>query len=170
MNQLASILFHMDFMNTNCFFPLLCLYLYLSVTANRQIQLRYLIILRIVWIKVILSVKLAVLCNFTICSKSYRHGILYYLLIQNGQRTWHTCTYRTGVCIWSSPKLCGTGAKYFCFCGQFDMNFKAYNCFILFHNLAFSLSKGIYNNIFNLFPALPHILHSFLSAQRNRQL
>jgi hypothetical protein len=53
----------------------------MAVPADRQIELADLVILRVVGIKIILSVKFAVLCDRAVCGKSDRRRVVHDLLI-----------------------------------------------------------------------------------------
>ena len=71
----------MDFMNSYLLGSVLSLNLHITISADWQVQLGNLVVLRVVRVEVILSVKLSILRNLTIGSKSYGQSILYDLLV-----------------------------------------------------------------------------------------
>ena len=81
MHQFSSILFHMNLVDSNGFFSCRGLYIHMTVPADRQIKLGDLIVLRVIRIKIIFSVKSAVLGDLTVGGKSHRHSIFHHLLI-----------------------------------------------------------------------------------------
>ena len=82
MNQLARILLHVDFMDSHAFLKAgLRLYVHPAVAADRQVQLGYLVVLRIIRIKIVLSVKFAVLVNPAVGCQPHSQRILHHLLI-----------------------------------------------------------------------------------------
>ena len=66
MYQFSGIFFHVDLMDADTFLSACGLDLYASIPADRQIELGNLVVLWIVRIKIILSVKFAILGNRTI--------------------------------------------------------------------------------------------------------
>ena len=84
MDQLSGILLHMNLMDSDFLLSCPRFNLYLTIAADRQIQLGNLIILRIIRIKIILTVKFTILGNRAVRSKSDRYGIFEYLFIQYG--------------------------------------------------------------------------------------
>ena len=133
MNQFTGIFFHMHFMNADFFLSGRSFDLYPSIMTDWQIQLGNLVVLRVIRIKIVLSVKFAVLVDLAVCCKSGFQCKFYYLTVQNRQRTRHTGADRTGMCIRSATKLCRASAENLCFCCKFYMDFKANDCLILFH-------------------------------------
>jgi len=81
MYQFSGIFFHVDLMDADTFLSACGLDLYASIPADWQIELGNLVVLWIVRIKIILSVKFAILGNRTIGCKSDCHGILYDLFV-----------------------------------------------------------------------------------------
>ena len=133
MDQFACILFHMHLMDTYLFLSGRCLNLYPTIMADWQIQLRNLIVLRVIRIEIILSVKFTILIDLAICCDTGFQCKFYYFFIQYRQRPRHTGADRTGMCIRCSPEFRGASAENFCFCRKFYMDLKANDCFILFH-------------------------------------
>ena len=137
MNQFTGILLHMDFVDTHR----LCIGaavlsrhpdLNRAIPADGQIQLRDLIVLRVIGIEIIFSVEFTILCDGTIHRKTYCHRIFYHLFIQHGERSRHTGTYRAGVGVGSAAERRGTAAEYFRLRGKLYMNFQTDDGFILF--------------------------------------
>ena len=156
----------MDFMDADLLMPYLTgllacilliyrdsskLYIHMTVPAYRKIQLRYLIILRIVGIKIILSVKLAVSCDLAVCCKSHSHCIFHHLLIEHRKRTGHTCADRACMCIGSPPESCRTAAEYLRLCGKLHVYFKSYDCLVfLTHRVILSYVYAVLIRISSL--------------------
>ena len=137
MNQFAGILLHMDLVDTHRLrigAAILSrhLDLYRTIPADGQIQLRDLIVLRVIGIEIIFSVKFTILCDGTIRRKTYCHRIFYHLFIQHRERSRHTGTHRAGVGVGSAAERCGTAAEYFRLRGKLYMNFQTDDGFILF--------------------------------------
>ena len=105
MHEFSGILLHMDLVDAHLLFAGVRLDLYASVAADWQIQLRNLIILWVVRIEIILTVKLAVLCDLAVCCKTNCDCILNYLLVQDRKGTWLAGTYRTGMTVRCPTKL-----------------------------------------------------------------
>ena len=133
MDQLTGILLHMHLMDTYSLFACGSLDLNSSVIANRQIQLRDLVVLGVIRVKIVLTVKLAVLMDMAICRKTCLDGKLYHFFIEDRKRSRHTGADRAGMCIWCTSELCGASAEDLCFCGKLHMHLKSYDCLILFH-------------------------------------
>ena len=134
MDQFAGILFHMDLMDSHVFLTLLCLDLYLTIAADRQIQLGDLIVLRVIRIEIVLSVKFTISGDIAVCGKSYRHCVFQHLLIQYGKGSRHTGTDRTGVGIGCTTEGCGTSTENLGLRRQLYMHFQTDDGFILlFH-------------------------------------
>ena len=106
--------------------------LHISVTAYRKIKLGYLIVLRVIRIKIILAVELAVPCDIAVGRQSDSHSIFHYLLIQNRQRSGHSRTDRAGMCIWCTAESSGTAAEDLGLRGKLHMNLKSYDGFVFF--------------------------------------
>ena len=85
MDQLSCILLHMDFMNAYLLLPCCRFDFHAAVPADWKIQLGNLIVLRIIRVKIILSVKFAVPGNRAVHGKPYCHRIFQHFLIQHGQ-------------------------------------------------------------------------------------
>ena len=118
--------------------------LHITISGNRKIELRYLIILRIIRIKIILSFKFTILVNSTLSRNSNCRRIFYNLLIQNRKRARHTRTYRACMRIRSASELRTAPTEYLGLCCKLNMHFKSYDCFILFtHGSAPNLSTYI---------------------------
>ena len=132
MNQLSGVLLHMNLMDSHRLFSLGSLNVHMPVSANRQIKLADLIILRVVWIKIIFPVKLTVLCNRAVGGKPDCHRSIYHLLIQHRKRTRHPCADRAGMGIRRPAKRRGTAAEYFRLCRKLHMNFQTNHSLILF--------------------------------------
>ena len=81
MHQFSGIFLHVDLVNTHLFFAGRSLDFHAAVAADRKVQLRNLIILWVIRIEIILTVKLAVLCNLAVGRKTYRHRIFNNLLV-----------------------------------------------------------------------------------------
>ena len=81
MHQFSGIFLHMNFMNTNGFLTRCSFDLHPAVPADWQIQLGNLVILRIIRIKIVFTVKLAILCNAAVSGKTNCNRILYHLFI-----------------------------------------------------------------------------------------
>jgi hypothetical protein len=144
MHQFTGILLHVDLVDTHRLrvsVAVLSRYLDFNraIPADGQIQLRDLIVLRVIGIEIIFSVKFAILCNGTIRRKAYCHRIFYHLLIQHGKRSRHTGTYRAGVGVGSAAERRGTAAEYFRLRGKLYMHFQTNYCFILFCHVAYLL-------------------------------
>ena len=144
MHQFTGILLHVDLVDTHRLrvsVAVLSRYLDFNraIPADGQIQLRDLIVLRVIGIEIIFSVKFTILCDGTIRRKAYCHRIFYHLFIQHGKRSRHTGTYRTGVGIGSATERCGTAAEYFRLRGKLYMHFQTNYCFILFCHVAYLL-------------------------------
>ena len=135
MDQFTCILFHMHFMNADFLFPCRGFNLYPAIMADWQVQLRDLIVLRVIRVEIVFTVKFAVLINLAISCKPCFQGKFYYFLIQYRKGTRHTCADRACMCIRCSSELCGASAENFRFCGEFYMDLKSYDCFVLFHYL-----------------------------------
>ena len=133
MDQLTGILLHMHLMDAYGLFACGSLDFNSSVVADRQIQLRYLVILGIVRVKIVLTVKLTVLMDMTVCRKTCLDGKLYHFFVEDRKRARHTGADRAGMCIWCASEFCGASAEDLCFCGKLHMHLKSYDCLILFH-------------------------------------
>ena len=81
MDQLTGILLHMHLVNPHFFLTSLCLNFHKTVMADWQIQLGNLVILGVIRVKIVLTVKFAILINAAISSKSCTQGKFYYLFI-----------------------------------------------------------------------------------------
>ena len=140
MNKLTGILLHMDFMNaygllTACF----RLDLHTAVSANRQIKLGYLIVLRIVRIEIVLPVKFTVPGNLTVRCQSHCNGILQNLLVQYRQGTGHSGTNRTCMGIGCSTKSGRTATENLGFGRKLHMNLQTDDCFVFFCHVTLRL-------------------------------
>ena len=133
MDQLTGILLHMHLMDTYGLFACGSLDLNSSVIADRQIQLRYLVVLGVIRIKIVLTVKLTVLMDMTVCRKTCLDSKLYHFFVEDRKRSRHTGADRAGMCIRCASEFCGASAKDLCFCGKLHMHLKSYDCLILFH-------------------------------------
>ena len=100
MYELAGIFLHVDLMDTDFLFcsVLLC-DLHPSVAADRLIELRDLVVLRIIGIEIIFPVKLAVLVDLAVCRKTNLHRVLNHLSVQHRKRPRHAGTDRTGMAV-----------------------------------------------------------------------
>ena len=81
MNQLTCVLLHMHLMDPHLFLSCFCLNFYKAIMADWQIQLGNLIVLRVVRVKIVFTIKLAVLVDAAVCGKSCAKGKLYHLFI-----------------------------------------------------------------------------------------
>ena len=133
MDQLTGILLHMHLMDTYGLFACGSLDLNSSVIADRQIQLRDLVVLGVIRVKIVLTVKLTVLMDMTVCRKTCLDGKLYHFFVEDRKRARHTGADRAGMCIWCASEFCGASAEDLCFCGKLHMHLKSYDCLILFH-------------------------------------
>ena len=138
MNQLTSILLHMDLMDTDLLRTCRSLDLHISIAADRIVQLRDLIVLWVIRIKIVFTIKFTILSNGTVRSKSYGSCILNDLLIQHWQRTRHTGTHRAGMGVGCSSKFCTAGAEDLGLSCKFYMNLQTDDGLILFAHLRFS--------------------------------
>ena len=111
----------------------------------RKYGLLCLCLMRIVRIKIVLTVKFTILINLTISCQACTKGKLYNLFIQYGKGAWHTGTHRTGMGVRCSSKGSGTATEDFRSGGKLYMNLKSDNCLILFHALL-PPSSGIPNS------------------------
>ncbi len=135
MDQFSGILLHVHLMNAHNFLCISRLNFYKSVSCNGKIQLRNLVVLGIVRIKVILPVKLAYSCDLTVGGKADRHGIFHHLFIQDRKGTRHPGAYRAGMGIRRCSECSAASAENLCLCCQFHMNLQPDDCLILFcHN------------------------------------
>jgi hypothetical protein len=66
-----------------------CLYVYMTVAANGEIELGYLISLRQVRIKIILSVELIIPCDLAVKRKACLDRKLNYSLVKSGKSARH---------------------------------------------------------------------------------
>ena len=98
-------------MDAYLFLNVPCFDLHISVSCNRQIQLGYLVVLRIVRIEIILAVKFAFPGYLAVGGKADCHSILYHLPVQNRKRPRHASTHRAGVRIGRAPELRAAGAE-----------------------------------------------------------
>ena len=130
----------MDLMNAYHLFPRSGLDLDAAVVADRQIQLGDLVVLRIVRIKIILTVKFTILVNLTVGRKAYRHRIFNDLLIQYRKRTRHTGAHRTGMGIRRASKCSGASAENLCLCRELHMDLQSDHGLILSGHLLHHLS------------------------------
>ena len=102
MNQLTCILLHMHLVDTYGLFACGSLDLNGSVIADWQIQLRDLVVLRIIRVKIVLTVKLAVLMDMAVCRKTCLDGKLYHFLLRTGRDP--GIPVQTGqVCVFGAP-------------------------------------------------------------------
>ena len=81
MDQLSGILLHMDLMDPHKLLSLLRLDLYLTVSADGQIQLGNLIVLRVIGIKIILTIEFTILRDVAVGGKTYRYRVFQHLLV-----------------------------------------------------------------------------------------
>ncbi len=134
-NQLSGILLHMNLMNTN--FPRTRgrLDLDKAIVADGQIQLRNLIILRIIRIKIILAVKFAELVNLAVGRQPHRHRVLHDLLIQYRKRPRHTGADRAGVRVRSRAERGRASAEDLGLRRQLYMNLQSNDCLILLRHI-----------------------------------
>ena len=115
----------------NLLFSCLRLNLHPPIVADGQIQLGYLVVLRVIRIKIILSVKFTVLMNVAIGGKAYSQGIFHHLPVQYRQGAWHPRADGTGVGVGRPAKFCGAPAENLCLCGQLHMDLQADHGLIL---------------------------------------
>ena len=92
-------------MDANFFLNIPCFDLHISVSCNRQIQLGYLVILRIVRIEIILAVKFAFPGYLAVGGKADSNSILYHLPVQCRKRPRHAGTHRAGERIGRASEL-----------------------------------------------------------------
>ena len=81
MDQLTCVLLHMHLMDPHLFLSCFCLNFYKAIMADWKIQLGNLIVLRVVRVKIVLTVKFAVLIDAAVGGKSCTKGKLYYFFI-----------------------------------------------------------------------------------------
>ena len=81
MDQLTCVLLHMHLMDPDFFLTSFCLDLHKSIMADWQIQLGNLVVLRIIRIKIVLTVKFAILIDAAVCGKSCAQGKFYHLFV-----------------------------------------------------------------------------------------
>jgi hypothetical protein len=98
-----------------------------AVSAYRKIELRNLISLRQIGIKVVLSVKLIVLSNLTVESKTGTNCELYNLFVHYRESTGHTGTNFANMGVWLAAKLGRTITKNLSLSGKLGMNFQTAN-------------------------------------------
>ncbi len=125
--QLASVLLHMDFVNTHLFSALRRGNLQIPVAANGQIQLRGLERFGQIRVKVIFAVKLAFLGDGAVGGQAHGHGPLQNAFVQHRQHARHTGANRANVGVGSSAKLCGAVAENFGGGVQLHMHLQADN-------------------------------------------
>ena len=133
MDQLTRVFLHMHLMDTNGLFACRSLDLNSSVIADWQIQLGNLVVLRVIRVKIVLTVKLAVLMDMAVCRKTCLDGKFHNLFVQDRKGSRHTGADRAGMRVRCAAKFCGASAEDLCFCGKLYMHLKSYDCLILFH-------------------------------------
>ena len=132
MYQLSCILFHMDLMDSHTFGSGGRFDLHMAVPAYGQIELGNLIVLRVIRVKIVFSVELAVSGDRTARCQAHTDGVFHNLFVQDGQGAGHPCAYRAGMGVGSASEGGGTAAEDFSSGSQFHMNLQADYCFILF--------------------------------------
>ena len=115
MHQISGILLHMNLMDTNDLLSGCRLDLDTAISADWQIQLGDLVVLRVIRVKIVFTVKFTILGNTAVCGDSHCHCIFDYLTVQHRKGTRHTGTDRTGMCVWCTAECRGTAAEDFCF-------------------------------------------------------
>ena len=96
-----------------------------SVVADGKVKLGDLIVLRVIRIKIILSVKFAVLVDLAVGRQTQGKGVFHHLFIQYGKRPGKASAYRAGMGIGSSPELSRAAAENLGFCRKFYMDFQS---------------------------------------------
>ena len=132
MHEFSRILLHMNLVDANHLRPRWGIDLHPAIIADRQIELRDLVVLRIIRIEIVFTVEAAVRVYLAVGGQSYRYRQFYHTLIENRQRAGHSGTYRAGVGIRRTAKGRGTSAEDLRLRRQFHMNFQSDHGFILY--------------------------------------
>ena len=163
MDELARILFHMHFVDPYFLGSCSCLDLHIAVSRDRQVELRDLIVLRIIRVEVVLPVKLAHLGDLTVSRKPDRHRVLYHLFVQHRQGARHSGAHRTCMRVRRAAEFCAAAAEDLRLSSKLDMHFKSNDCLILFCHVlyaSFPNSAGV-SYCFS-------VAHSYVYAARMR--
>ena len=142
MDQFSCIFFHMHLMDPDFFRTCRCLNLQESIVTDGKIKLGNLVVLRIVRIKIILSVKFTVLVDLAVGRQTQGQSVFYHLFIQYRKGPGKSCAYRTGMSIGSSPELSRAAAENLGFCRKFYMDFQSDDRLILFFHYPSSFANA----------------------------
>ena len=151
MYQLSGILFHMNLVDSDAFFPSVHLNVHMTIAADWKIKLRNLVILRIVRIEIVFPVKFTMTGYGTVCSQTYCRRIFHNLLIQHRKRTRHSGTDRTGMGIRRTAEGSAAATENLCFCRQLHMDFQSDDGFILSAHLFCLLSGQLFHSKSTMF-------------------
>ena len=113
MNQLTGIFFQMNPVDSDIFLSFFCFNFYQTINTQRTLQLRNLISLRQVRIKIVFPVKYRKFIDVAAQCKTSLYSILYSSLIDDWQCSRHTCTNRAATGVRTAAKLCTTSTEYF---------------------------------------------------------
>ena len=131
-HQFARVLFHVDFVQANVLFlPAVGRDRYAAARADRRIELRNLISLRQVGVKIVFAVKARQAGDLAAERQAGAHRALHHRAVEHGKRTGLSGADRTGVRVGCAAEGCGTAAEDLCLGIHFDMDFESADDFIL---------------------------------------
>ena len=128
-HQLASVFLHVQALDSDLFqigvFSFFSnFHLDPTLLCDRLIELRDLIVLRKVWIKILLAIEFAVFSNIQVQRHRSLNGVLEHFLIQNRKRAWQSTNHRIDMGVGVIPVSRGSGRENLAVGAQLHMGLK----------------------------------------------